>query len=221
MSSPARFRSHARAAPGAGTRRLAIRLRLVLNERGPMDVEHAHQPKAPRGSSSSSRAFRALGSGRFDNHGVPGSTTVAARVPATPPQTHGARVSLSPSCPAVHEANSLLRLRCASTSLSEGCEAHAAGTARLICTYGGPPQAWSHGLRSCDSWARCAAAQLDRRAAEAQHQLEQRAQRGSLAQPLHAMLDLHARGDGHVSTNMNESARQILPGSSALAPHGC
>ena len=27
-------------------------------------------------------------------------TTVAARVPATPPQTHGARVSLSPSCPA-------------------------------------------------------------------------------------------------------------------------
>ena len=79
----------------------------------------------------------------------------------------------------------------------------------------------SHGLRSCDSWARCAAAQLDRREAEAQHQLEQRAQRGSLAQPLHAMLDLHARGDGHVRTNMNESARQILPGSSALAPHGC
>ena len=32
------------------------------------------------------------------HHGVPGSTTVAARVPATPPQTHGARVSLSLTC---------------------------------------------------------------------------------------------------------------------------
>ena len=93
--------------------------------------------------------------------------------------------------------------------------------ARLGSCWAAAKRGRSHGLRSCDSWARCAAAQLDRRAAEAQHQLEQRAQRGSLAQPLHAMLDLHARGDGHVSTNMNESDKQILPGSGALAPHRC
>ena len=68
LSSPARFRSHARAAPGLEGLPFAFVLfsSLVLNERGPMDVEHAHQPKAPRGSSSSSRAFRTLGSGRFE-----------------------------------------------------------------------------------------------------------------------------------------------------------
>ena len=53
------------------------------------------------GKHATSRAPRQFDPVRIPwHHGVPGATTVAARVPATPPQTHGARVSLSPSCPA-------------------------------------------------------------------------------------------------------------------------
>ena len=53
------------------------------------------------GKHATSRAPREFDPVRIPwHHGVPGATTVAARVPATPPQTHGARVSLSPSCPA-------------------------------------------------------------------------------------------------------------------------